>query len=91
MRSPVSVESKRVKIGKTTKNPETVLASLNSSEELVVLKTVKGTLALTRDLPRRDHRSCLLVLNPLKTLIPQISQGKTFLLWMLFSSLLTTK
>ncbi|MYB93775.1 GIY-YIG nuclease family protein [Candidatus Poribacteria bacterium] len=44
------IESKRIKIGKTTRNPETVLASLNSSEEFVVLKTVKGTLALTRDL-----------------------------------------
>ena len=43
-------ESKRIKIGKTTRNPETALASLNSSEELVLLKTVKGTLALSRDL-----------------------------------------
>ena len=43
-------ESKRIKIGKTTRNPETVLVSLNSSEELVLLKTVKGTLAMTRDL-----------------------------------------
>ena len=43
-------ESKRIKIGRTTKNPETALANLNSSEELVLLKTVKGTLALTRGL-----------------------------------------
>ena len=45
-----AIESKRIKIGKTTRNPETALASLNSSEALVLLKTVKGTLALTRDL-----------------------------------------
>ena len=45
-----AIESKRIKIGRTTRNPETVLASLNSSEELVLLKTVKGTLALSRDL-----------------------------------------
>ena len=45
-----ATESKRIKIGRTTRDPETVLASLNSSEELVLLKTVKGTLALSRDL-----------------------------------------
>ena len=43
-------ESKRIKIGRTTRNPETALASLNLSEELILLKTVKGTLPLTRDL-----------------------------------------
>ena len=43
-------ESKRIKIGRTTRNPETVLPSQNSSEELVLLKTIKGTLPMTRDL-----------------------------------------
>ena len=45
-----AAESKRIKIGRTTRNPETALASLSLSEELVLLKTVKGSLALTRDL-----------------------------------------
>ena len=43
-------ESKRIKIGRTTKNLEKALANLNLSEELTVLKTVKGTLPMTRDL-----------------------------------------
>ena len=45
-----AIESKRIKIGRTTQNPEKALANLNSSEELTLLKTVKGTFALTRDL-----------------------------------------
>ena len=48
-----ATESKRIKIGKTTRNPEKVLARLNSSEALVLLKTVKGTLALTQRFARR--------------------------------------
>ena len=51
-----ATESKRIKIGKTTRNPEKVLARLNSSEALVLLKTVKGTLALTRDLHAEFER-----------------------------------
>ena len=45
-----ATESKRIKIGRTTQEPEKALASLNVSEALVLLKTVKGTFALARDL-----------------------------------------
>ena len=42
--------SKRIKIGRTRNNLEKTLANLNLSEELTVLKTVKGTVTMTRDL-----------------------------------------
>ena len=45
-----TTESKRIRIGRTTRDVEKALASLKSPEPLVVLKTVKGTLALIRDL-----------------------------------------
>ena len=45
-----ATESKRIKIGRTIQNPEKALARLNASEELTLLKTVKGAFALTRDL-----------------------------------------
>ena len=45
-----TTDSKRIKIGRTRKNLEKALANLNLSEELTVLKTVKGTLTMTRDL-----------------------------------------